>query len=122
MTGTRARFEALIAELKANPEIEVVSDDLHEPAHRDAIARAARKAPGGKLDPFWSAVCAEMDGCRIAWNYKGTKVEPGDRPRWPNQPDLGGCIVMNGIEIKASKLGDHAGITGAAVLARRGTS
>jgi len=30
--------------------------------------------------------------------------------------------TMNGIEIKASKLGDHAGITGAAVLARRGTA
>ena len=30
--------------------------------------------------------------------------------------------TMSGIEIKASKLGDHAGITGAAVLARRGTS
>ena len=30
--------------------------------------------------------------------------------------------TMEGIEIAASKLGDHAGITGAAVLARRGTS
>ena len=30
--------------------------------------------------------------------------------------------TMSGIEIEASKLGDHAGITGAAVLARRGTS
>lgn len=30
--------------------------------------------------------------------------------------------TMSGIEIAASKLGDHAGITGAAVLARRGTS
>ena len=30
--------------------------------------------------------------------------------------------TMSGIEIKASKLGDNAGITGAAVLARRGTS
>jgi len=30
--------------------------------------------------------------------------------------------TMTGIEIEASKLGDHAGITGAAVLARRGTS
>ena len=30
--------------------------------------------------------------------------------------------TMDGIEIKASKLGDHAGITGAAVLARRGTA
>ena len=29
--------------------------------------------------------------------------------------------TMSGIEIKASKLGDNAGITGAAVLARRGT-
>lgn len=29
--------------------------------------------------------------------------------------------TMSGIEIEASKLGDHAGITGAAVLARRGT-
>jgi hypothetical protein len=29
---------------------------------------------------------------------------------------------MSGIEIKASKLGDNAGITGAAVLARRGTA
>lgn len=30
--------------------------------------------------------------------------------------------TMDGIKIEASKLGDHAGITGAAVLARRGTS
>ena len=30
--------------------------------------------------------------------------------------------TMSGIEIKASKLGDNAGITGAAVLARRGTT
>ncbi|TAK92913.1 MAG: ROK family protein, partial [Verrucomicrobia bacterium] len=30
--------------------------------------------------------------------------------------------TMSGIEIEASKLGDHAGITGAAVLARQGTS
>lgn len=30
--------------------------------------------------------------------------------------------TMSGIEIEASKLGDHAGITGAAVLARRGTT
>jgi glucokinase len=30
--------------------------------------------------------------------------------------------TMSGIEIKASKLGDNAGITGAAVLARRGTA
>ena len=30
--------------------------------------------------------------------------------------------TMGGIEIKASKLGDNAGITGAAVLARRGTA
>ncbi len=30
--------------------------------------------------------------------------------------------TMEGIEIEASKLGDHAGITGAAVLARRATS
>ena len=30
--------------------------------------------------------------------------------------------TLEGIEIKASKLGDHAGITGAAVLARRGTA
>src|SRR6185295_2806623 len=30
--------------------------------------------------------------------------------------------TMEGIKIEASKLGDHAGITGAAVLARRGTS
>lgn len=30
--------------------------------------------------------------------------------------------TMSGIEIEASKLGDHAGITGAAVLARRGTN
>jgi glucokinase len=30
--------------------------------------------------------------------------------------------TMAGIKIEASKLGDHAGITGAAVLARRGTS
>jgi glucokinase len=30
--------------------------------------------------------------------------------------------TMDGIRIEASKLGDHAGITGAAVLARRGTS
>jgi glucokinase len=30
--------------------------------------------------------------------------------------------TMDGIKIEASKLGDHAGITGAAVLARRGTA
>ena len=30
--------------------------------------------------------------------------------------------TMDGIKIEASQLGDHAGITGAAVLARRGTS
>ncbi len=30
--------------------------------------------------------------------------------------------TISGIEIKASKLGDNAGITGAAVLARRGTA
>lgn len=30
--------------------------------------------------------------------------------------------TMEGIKVEASKLGDHAGITGAAVLARRGTS
>ena len=30
--------------------------------------------------------------------------------------------TMSGIEIKASKLGDNAGITGAAVLARRATA
>lgn len=98
MTDIRARFEALIAELKANPEIEVVEADLFGPARPDELARATKKAPGGKLDPFWSAVCAEMNGCRIAWNYKGTKVAPGERPRNPDQPALGGCIRLNGIE------------------------
>ena len=97
MTGIRERFEKIIAELKANPEIEVVEADLFAPARPDAIARATRKAPGGKLEPFWAAVCAEMNGCRIAWNYKGTKVAPGERPRDPGQPALGGCIRLNGI-------------------------
>jgi len=109
MTGIRARFEALLAELKANPEIEVVDADLFGPAPRDAIARATKKAPGGKLDPFWSAVCAEMNGCRITWNYKGTQVAPGERPRSPDQPALGGCIVLNGIEFYGTGIDDAAG-------------
>ena len=98
MTGIRERFEEIIAALKANPEIEVVEADLFAPARPDAVARATRKAPGGKLEPFWATVCAEMNGCRIAWNYKGTKVAPGERPRDPGQPALGGCIRLNGIE------------------------
>ena len=97
------RLENLVAELKANDNVQLVSDFVGEPATAEAIAEIEAKLDA-PLDPDLRAFYEQCNGVSICW-----QMIPGTDPQWLKsyqtepvwyfEESEGGGIVVEPIEV-----------------------
>lgn len=96
--SVRARFERLVAELRAHPEVEVFASEIRPGATADQIARAEAEL-GVKLPAAMRGFYAEANGLFLEWGTRGSDREELTSPF--GYPDYGqpvGCINLLPVE------------------------
>jgi hypothetical protein len=90
----RARFDAMVVELRANPRIQIYDMVVRPPAS-EAELRAAEEAIGRPLPADMRAFYAAHDGVFIEWGLRdreyGTLTDPFGFPDYGQAP---GCINL----------------------------
>jgi hypothetical protein len=79
VTGWKARFEEMLAELDAHPMIRVDTSEIRPPASESEIERATAAA-GGVLPPGMADLYREMNGMRLEWSARDGIVFDTDAP------------------------------------------
>jgi hypothetical protein len=94
MPTFRARFEAMVAELRAHPQVEVHAVEIRPPADPDALALAEREIARPLPDALREFYLAH-DGVFLEWGLRGRedrfKTAPFGYPDYEQPP---GCINL----------------------------
>jgi len=93
MTNFRDRFQTMLAELEAHPEIEVFASEVRPPASASDLARAQAflEMP---LPPDMRAFYETCDGVFLQWGLRGHKYEPHGAFEYPDYQAPPGAINL----------------------------
>ncbi|MCA9637830.1 MAG: SMI1/KNR4 family protein [Myxococcales bacterium] len=88
----RPRLEAMLAALRAHPEVELLDVQVRPPASEAAI-RGAAASIDASLPPELVAFYREHDGVFVEWGLRGQSyAAPTDPFGWPDYGQPPGCI------------------------------
>ena len=77
MRDARARFEAMLDDLRRNEQVEILSAELGAPASA-AELEAARELAGGELPAGVEEFYAQLNGFQLEWRHTVAQVTHGD--------------------------------------------
>jgi hypothetical protein len=94
MPSFRARFEAMVRELRAHPQVEVYEVEIRPPATNAAL-RAAEAEIGMPLPADLLAFYREHDGVFLQWGLRGHEYPDKTGPfQYPDYGQPPGCINL----------------------------